>query len=284
MSEEEEEVWVDAPTSWAHAQEIVARELDNRVNLALKKVGNLSRAIKQCGDEAEKAKLEEERVAMIQEYQRVHSLVRDPDYSGMTEAERAEESERIRQEVLQEARHLKLEGDLNGGWAKERQARIIDFDPKQGGLYYNRFLFFHDRADHDQEFDKESIAIRLSTVSVIYAVVKQAVEATIAVKVLQGEFYGTITAHTTSIQECLIVLYDSKMSGAKTGDDHGLIQLMRPVICVYVKDMLIIDAKTDSDESVCIEFAPRGNKGEKVICALGTAKLCIKVSWSVMDP
>ncbi|GJN36359.1 hypothetical protein PR202_gb25209 [Eleusine coracana subsp. coracana] len=132
--------------------------------------------------------------------------------------------------------------------------------------------------------DKESIATRLSTVSVLYAVVKQAVEATIAVKVLQGEFYGTITAHTTSIQECLIVLYDSKMSGAKTGDDHGLIQLMRPVICVYVKDMLIIDAKTDSDESVCIEFAPRGNKGEKVICALGTAKLCIKVSWSIMDP
>ncbi|TVU18381.1 hypothetical protein EJB05_34472, partial [Eragrostis curvula] len=62
---------------------------------------------------------------------------------------------------------------------------------------------------------------------------------------LKGEFYGTITTHTTSILN-RIVLYDSEVAGAKTGDGHGVIQLMRSVVSVYVKDMLIIDAKTSA--------------------------------------
>lgn len=42
----------------------------------------------------------------------------------------------------------------------------------------------------------------------MYGVVKDAVEATIAIEVVRGDFCGEITACTTSIRDCL-VLYDS---------------------------------------------------------------------------
>ncbi|TVT99672.1 hypothetical protein EJB05_54961 [Eragrostis curvula] len=65
-----------------------------------------------------------------------------------------------------------------------------------------------------------------------------AVEATIAVEVVQGQFDGTITACTTSIPQSL-VLYDSKLAGVMTGcDDNQSIQLLRPVVAVCMKEML----------------------------------------------
>ncbi|GJN01955.1 hypothetical protein PR202_ga19260 [Eleusine coracana subsp. coracana] len=58
--------------------------------------------------------------------------------------------------------------------------------------------FFYDEAeavaDHEMRMRRELI-----TVEVAYAVVKDAVEATIEIEVLQGEFYGTITACTTAV-------------------------------------------------------------------------------------
>ncbi|KAJ1259773.1 hypothetical protein BS78_10G181800 [Paspalum vaginatum] len=73
------------------------------------------------------------------------------------------------------------------------------------------------------------------TVAVTYAVVKSAVAATIAVEVLQGEFYGVITAHTTSIKRSLVLYDTSKVAGDNC---HGVIRLMRPAVSVYVKDTL----------------------------------------------
>ncbi|KAK3137752.1 hypothetical protein QOZ80_5BG0456710 [Eleusine coracana subsp. coracana] len=115
----------------------------------------------------------------------------------------------------------------------------------------------------------------------MYAVVIRAVEGTIGIRVLQVQFAGMITAHTTSIQK-KIVLYDSKVAGAKTRD--GNVQLMRPVVCVYVRDMLIIDTETSAGESSRLDFTPKGNSGERVVITLGAIKLRVKVAWSIMDP
>ncbi|OEL18624.1 hypothetical protein BAE44_0020357 [Dichanthelium oligosanthes] len=69
-----------------------------------------------------------------------------------------------------------------------------------------------------------NVATRLSTVDVIYAVVKRAVEGAIAIEVRRGDFDGEITAYTTSIQNRL-VLYDFKVAGDMTCDGTGAIQL-----------------------------------------------------------
>ncbi|XP_062185281.1 uncharacterized protein LOC133888908 [Phragmites australis] len=134
------------------------------------------------------------------------------------------------------------------------------------------------------EVQSHSLATRLSTVDVMYAVVKRAVEATIAIEVLQGDFYGKITAHTTSIQNRL-VLYDSEGAGAMTGDGHGVIQLVRPVVSVCVKDMLIIVAQTGGGRSECIiEFTPRVNSRDDDVITVGVTKMRVMVAWSIMDP
>lgn len=133
------------------------------------------------------------------------------------------------------------------------------------------------------ELESGSLATRLSTVDVMYGVVKDAVEGTIAVEVLQGDFNGKFTAHTTSILNSL-VLYDSQVVGAMTGNGTGVIKLMRPVVSVYVKDKLIIVAQTsDGTLKRTIEFNPRINGGGEEDITVGDTKMCVKVVWSIMD-
>ena len=84
------------------------------------------------------------------------------------------------------------------------------------------------------EVERKSLATRLSTVDVLYAVVTCAVEATIGIKVLRGNFEGTITAHTGSIQK-RIVLYDSKIAGIRTRDG-GFLRLMRHAVCICQRE------------------------------------------------
>lgn len=110
------------------------------------------------------------------------------------------------------------------------------------------------------EVENKSLATRLSTVDVLYAVVKRAMEATIAVEVERGDFHGEITAHTESTEN-RIVLYDSKVAGAVAGDGNRVVQLMRRVVSVYVKDVLVIVIGTGDGSSPerKIEFTPRCN-------------------------
>jgi hypothetical protein len=130
--------------------------------------------------------------------------------------------------------------------------------------------------------ETNSLAARLSTVDVTCAVVKQAVEATIAVEVLQGDFYGKITAYTTSIKHRL-VLYDSEVADAMTIDSE-VIQLMRSaIVSVYVKDMLIIAAQTGDRKSEVL-FTPRVNTRDEERITVGATRIRLKVAWSVMYP
>ncbi|CAL4971182.1 unnamed protein product [Urochloa decumbens] len=389
--------------------------LEKRMSMISRKIFDLSRATKESfpglSSAEREAKVKEEKLALMREYLRLGREKRSPDFSGMTEADRAAEAERLREEALAEARRLQMAGDREGLW-REVSARFVDFDPKQGGRYYTRctavhlptfdhdeespigpmrftgkvyednlvevceavnilsikitcsdvgfpiqvygtviardcidkkclYLFRRDRdhcqlinskdepliltgpkrglllldnnfietdlkiRDHqcqDREFSKGIISIRgianrplekcevergslstrLSTVDVLYAVVIGAVEATIAVRVLKGRFDGTITAHTTSIQE-RVVLYDSKVAGTRTGD-VGVIRLMRRVVSVYVREMLIIEVETGDSKSGCrIGFTPRVNSGDEITITVGGTKMRVMVAWSIMD-
>jgi hypothetical protein len=129
----------------------------------------------------------------------------------------------------------------------------------------------------------KSLATRLSTVDLTYTVVDRALEGTIAVQVLQGGFHGKITACTANMQYKL-VLYDTKEADAMIVDDCGDIQLMRPVISVYVKDLLIIVAEINDDKSESIQFAPIINGRDEGSLAVGFTKMRVKLSWSVMNP
>ncbi|TVU30070.1 hypothetical protein EJB05_21676 [Eragrostis curvula] len=77
--------------------------------------------------------------------------VRDFSFDpGMDEAERAARAERLKKEALEEASHME---DVTRAKRYRAQARILDFDPKQNGIYYNR-LSFVDLASFD--LDEES--------------------------------------------------------------------------------------------------------------------------------
>ncbi|CAO2044676.1 unnamed protein product [Urochloa humidicola] len=153
-AEAEAAVKPKAPT-WAEAQ-----ALEKRMSLIQQKNADLCRMTKdekflsglsKAEREAKLAKVQEEKVALLREYLRLGSEKRTPDFSGMTEADRAAEAERLRQEALAEARCLQMAGDPEGLW-QELSARFLDFDPKQGGCYSNRCTAVRvPTFDHDEE-------------------------------------------------------------------------------------------------------------------------------------
>ncbi|KAF8725625.1 hypothetical protein HU200_020166 [Digitaria exilis] len=133
--------------------------------------------------------------------------------------------------------------------------------------------------------ERDSLDSKLSTVEVMFAVVKRSTEATITIDVVQGEFEGKITAHTTSIQNSL-VLYDSRVAGKVTGDGTRSIQLLRSSVVVCVHEVLIVSAVvgTSGDETQhTVEFNPAVNGGDEAEIACGSFKMVVKVYWSVMS-
>jgi len=75
------------------------------------------------------------------------------------------------------------------------------------------------------------------------------------------------------------------MTGGADGRGAMKLQLMRPVVSVYLKDMLIIDAQQPGDgESRCILFTPRANRGDEDQLTISGAVLRVKIFWSVMNP
>ncbi|WVZ95708.1 hypothetical protein U9M48_041439 [Paspalum notatum var. saurae] len=412
-------LWAEVQEAQAHMRVVQAKIRGLTLGM---KTREFSAGLSEEQLAAKVAKVKEERLVLMEEYMRLNLF--QPDFSGVTEAERAAEAARLRQEALEEGRRLLKAGDPRG-FGMEALARggVIDFDPKQGGLYYNRFtavdfpafdldeesplgpmrftdalyqserdygrrichavnilsvkiacsdvgfpihvygtvivrdsvdskcvyhfrrgshhcqlissedesliltgpkrglallddiyvetdLKIKDHLGQDRELSKgmlsirgtgrtlkeckietKSLATRLSTVDVTYAVVKDAVEATIAVEVVQGVFHGKITAYTISVHDRL-VLYDSSSKEAAAdamtgGDGRGamILQLMRPVVSVYLKDMLVIDAQQAGDgESRSILFTPRANRGDEDQLALGGTVMRVKIFWSVIDP
>ncbi|GJN36319.1 hypothetical protein PR202_gb25168 [Eleusine coracana subsp. coracana] len=133
--------------------------------------------------------------------------------------------------------------------------------------------------------ESECLGTRLSTAEVTYGVVKDAVEATFAIEVLQGYYYGQITAWTTSIQNTL-VLHDSKVAGARAGDGNRAIQLSRPVVAVYVKEKLYVKIAAQTHGKIkhrTVVFIPKVNGEDKREVYVGATQILVKVTWSIID-
>jgi hypothetical protein len=167
-------------------------------------------------------------------------------------------------------------------------------------IYLEVDLKVKDKRNKDQELSKGLCAIdgvrlgglkhsevgcvdlesRLTTVQVKFAVVAFAVEATIEIKVIKGNFCGDITACTSSIQDCL-VLHDSKAGGV-TCDGSGMIQLWRRVVCVGKKEKLLLRIATASATQT-VSFTPDVNGAGQVEITCGDVTMLVKVNWSLFD-
>uniref|UniRef100_A0A0D3G2E3 DUF6598 domain-containing protein n=1 Tax=Oryza barthii TaxID=65489 RepID=A0A0D3G2E3_9ORYZ len=84
-----------------------------------------------------------------------------------------------------------------------------------------------------------------STVELRYAVVKEAVEATVEIKAVEGCFSGEVAACTTNIQDG-VVLLDSTITCCVM-DDNGDVQLSRRVMAVQCKEKLLLTVVNQDD-------------------------------------
>lgn len=127
---------------------------------------------------------------------------------------------------------------------------------------------------------------RLSNLEVKFAVVKYAVEATLEIKVLNGDFCGEITACTSSIQDRL-VLHDSKAGGVIC-DGSGILQLWRRVVTVGLEETLLLMIATQACDVATalaartVVFTPDVNGATEGEITFGAVKLLIKVNWSLI--
>ncbi|TVU18353.1 hypothetical protein EJB05_34444, partial [Eragrostis curvula] len=127
----------------------------------------------------------------------------------------------------------------------------------------------------EMEVESYTIESMLSKVVVMCGVEKRAVEATIEIEVVQGKFYGEITACTTNIQDG-IVLHDSKLISA-AATTRGALPLLRRVVAVGLMEKLIV---TVARAGVCkaerqrtIKFTPRVNSGDEAEVTCGCLKM-----------
>ncbi|XP_048568928.1 uncharacterized protein LOC125549612 [Triticum urartu] len=135
--------------------------------------------------------------------------------------------------------------------------------------------------------ETETLVSMHSILDLNYTFVRRSVEATVEIRILEGpdEFHGKIVASTTSIP-CDIVLHDSKVSGALTAGDNGVIQTARHVVGVSVDEILVLTvaAAVGDDELsvVTIEFTPSRNGYDDGSITCGDYKMLLKVTWAIM--
>ncbi|GJN31120.1 hypothetical protein PR202_gb19479 [Eleusine coracana subsp. coracana] len=158
----------------------------------------------------------------------------------------------------------------------------------QDKLLFRRLLEIDGRVVTRQNIEVRSVSrpSRLSIVEVEYAVVKKAMEATIEFQILKGDFFGKITAHTTSIPNKML-LYNSKRGGVVTSEDNGTIQLWRRVIAVSLNEMLIFNIEVSNGPAAAstreISFTPQLNDADEEEFFCGGVEFQVKVTWSVID-
>ena len=126
-----------------------------------------------------------------------------------------------------------------------------------------------------------------STLDLNYTFVRNAVEGTVEARILEGpvDFHGKIVARTSSFP-CDIMLHDSKMSGALTAGDSGVLQMARRVVGVSVDEMLVLTvaaAVGDDELSVrTVQFTPRRNGYDDESITCGEYKMLLKFTWSIV--
>ncbi|CAO2033851.1 unnamed protein product [Urochloa humidicola] len=161
-----------------------------------------------------------------------------------------------------------------------------------------------------RHFDKcnvesKDLATRLSTMVMTYAVVNDAAEATISIEVTKGDFFGKITACTTSIpsiettssapdRNCSshkekgsrkslnVVLHDSNEAGGNC-NGKGVIQLLRSTISVSQEEDLLVTFEDKTGNLNSLSFTPDIYGRVEAETSVGLTSMLVKVAWSLMQ-
>jgi hypothetical protein len=64
----------------------------------------------------------------------------------------------------------------------------------------------------------------------------------------------------------------------------GPVKMMRPVVCVCVKDQLVIIVRALGGKTTVFTLPPMFSRGYAGEFELGAAKISMQVAWSIMDP
>ena len=135
------------------------------------------------------------------------------------------------------------------------------------------------------EVENDTFVGKLGTVELRYAVIKDAVEATVEIKVVEGYFCGEVAACTTNIQD-KVVLLDSRTCCVLA--DNLDVQLSRRVMAVHNKEKLLLTVVNQDDEvptgcvTQTIDFTPKFNGSDVTEVTCGSVKMLVKVTWSLM--
>ncbi|XP_048552536.1 uncharacterized protein LOC125532561 [Triticum urartu] len=126
-----------------------------------------------------------------------------------------------------------------------------------------------------------------SVVDVRYATLLNAIEGTFEIKLLEGSFCGKIVAGIEGI-EPRIVIYNSEEDGVVSCEDRAVITLRRRVMTLRLNGMLTFGFAVPGGAAAAtreweVEFTPRHRGEEKREISCGTAKLQVKVFWSMLD-
>ncbi|KAF7103593.1 hypothetical protein CFC21_104570 [Triticum aestivum] len=121
-----------------------------------------------------------------------------------------------------------------------------------------------------------------STLEMNFAFVRDAVEGTVGIRILEGpvDFHGKIIATTTRVL-CETVLHDSRANGLLTAGNNQVMQTACRVVCVSVGEMLLVTvAPEGGDELSHHTVSSTCYASENMVC--GNYKMQLKVTWSIV--
>ncbi|CAL5060612.1 unnamed protein product [Urochloa decumbens] len=127
--------------------------------------------------------------------------------------------------------------------------------------------------------ESNDLATRLSTMEVTYAVVNKAVEATISVEVIEGEFSGKITASAAGTLN--LVLHDSEVAGVMNGNGKGVIQLLP--VSVSLDGYLLVTFVDKIGNLKSLGFTPSIKGRVEAGAKVGLTRMLVKVAWSLVE-
>ncbi|KAL6848625.1 hypothetical protein ACP4OV_021208 [Aristida adscensionis] len=155
----------------------------------------------------------------------------------------------------------------------EINLRTID---DAGDRVLSKGVIEHNALRHTKKTMSWLLTSWLSTVELVYAPVQFAVEAKLAVSILEGpcNFTGKVIAWTTENHENHIILYDSE---AVIGEG-GSVQLSRCVVAVPLGEKLMLDiAACAAGESFKLTL---GQYDQKCMFKVGPYELQVKITWT----
>ncbi|KAF7103594.1 hypothetical protein CFC21_104570 [Triticum aestivum] len=102
-----------------------------------------------------------------------------------------------------------------------------------------------------------------STLEMNFAFVRDAVEGTVGIRILEGpvDFHGKIIATTTRVL-CETVLHDSRANGLLTAGNNQVMQTACRVVCVSVGEMLLVTVAPEGGDELShhtVRFASKLN-------------------------